>query len=76
MRLAPENGLTIEERLFTLEEAHAAAEAFYTSASSFVMPVIKIDEKPVGDGRPGPLARRLRALYLEMAGAGASAAAA
>ncbi|HEX8166537.1 MAG TPA: D-amino-acid transaminase [Beijerinckiaceae bacterium] len=74
MRLAQENGLRIEERLFTVEEAHAAAEAFLTSASSFVMPVVAIDGRPVGNGRPGALTRRLRRLYLEMAGAAAKAA--
>ena len=56
------------------EEALAAAEAFFTSAGSFVMPVVAIDGKPVGDGRPGPLTRRLRELYLGMAGAPAAAA--
>jgi len=74
MRLAGEHGLAIEERLFTLEEAHEAAEAFLTSASSFVMPVVRIDGKPVGAGEPGVLTRRLRQLYLEMAGAPAKAA--
>jgi D-alanine transaminase len=74
MQLAAENGLSVEERLFTVEEALAAAEAFYTSASSFVMPVIAIDGKPVGDGKPGPKTQRLRQLYLEMAGAPAAAA--
>jgi D-alanine transaminase len=74
MRLAQEHGLKVEERLFTIEEAHAAAEAFLTSASSFVMPVVEIDGKPVGNGRPGALTRRLRQLYLEMAGAPAKAA--
>jgi D-alanine transaminase len=74
MRLAAEHGLAIEERLFTLEEAHEAAEAFLTSASSFVMPVVRIDGKPVGAGEPGVLTRRLRQLYLEMAGAPAKAA--
>ena len=74
MRLAGEHGLAIEERLFTLEEAHEAAEAFLTSASSFVMPVVRIDGKPVGAGKPGVLTRRLRQLYLEMAGAPAKAA--
>ena len=69
MRLAGENGLAVEERLFTVEEALAAAEAFFTSASSFVMPVVRIDGRAVGNGQPGPLTRRLRALYLEMAGA-------
>jgi D-alanine transaminase len=74
MRLAGEHGLAIQERLFTLEEAHEAAEAFLTSASSFVMPVVRIDGKPVGAGKPGVLTRRLRQLYLEMAGAPAKAA--
>jgi D-alanine transaminase len=74
MRLAKEQGLAIEERLFTLEEAHGAAEAFFTSASSFVMPVVTIDGKPVGGGKPGPLTRRLRELYLDLAGAPAVAA--
>jgi len=74
MALAREAGLAIEERLFTVEEALAAAEAFFTSAGSFVMPVVAIDGKPVGGGRPGPLTRRLRELYLGMAGAPAAAA--
>jgi D-alanine transaminase len=69
MELARERGIEIEERLFTLDEAHAAAEAFFTSASTFVMPVVAIDGRPVGDGAPGPLTRRLRELYLAMAGA-------
>jgi D-alanine transaminase len=74
MRLAREHGLTVEERLFAIEEAHAAAEAFLTSASSFVMPVVEIDGRPVGNGKPGAMTRRLRQLYLEMAGAPAKAA--
>ncbi|HEY8565883.1 MAG TPA: D-amino-acid transaminase [Beijerinckiaceae bacterium] len=74
MRLAQESGLQIEERLFTVEEAHGAAEAFFTSASSFVMPVVKIDDRTVAGGKPGPQTRRLRQLYLEMAGAPAAAA--
>jgi len=74
MRLAQETQLRVEERLFTVEEALGAAEAFYTSASSFVMPVVAIDDQAIGDGRPGPLTRRLRQLYLDMAGAPAAAA--
>lgn len=74
LRLAEEAGLTIEERLFTLEEAHDAAEAFNTSASGLVLPVVAIDGRPVGNGKPGALTRRLRALYLQMAGAPAAAA--
>jgi D-alanine transaminase len=74
LRLAREQGLTLEERLFTVEEALAADEAFLTSASSFVMPVVSIDGKPVGSGKPGPLALKLRALYIEAATAPAKAA--
>jgi D-alanine transaminase len=74
MRLAEENGLRIEERLFTVAEAHEAAEAFLTSASSFVMPIVAIDGRAVGNGKPGALTRRLRQLYLALAGAPAKAA--
>jgi len=55
------------ERPFTVAEAIGAREAFYTSASAILMPVVAIDGKPVGDGRPGPIARRLRALFHETA---------
>jgi D-alanine transaminase len=74
MRLATELGLVLDERLFAVEEAHAAAEAFLTSASMLVMPVVAVDGRPVGGGKPGPMSRRLRELYLHMAGAPAAAA--
>jgi len=67
MRLAAEEGLTISERAFTVAEALEAAEVFYTSASSFVIPVVRIDGAAVADGKPGRFATRLRALYIEMA---------
>ncbi len=70
MRLAEEAQLRVEERVFGLDEAHDAAEAFITSASSFVMPVVAIDGRPVGAGKPGPLTRRLRELYLDLARSG------
>lgn len=70
LRLAAEQDLPVEERPFSVSEAREAVEAFYTSASAFVMPVVSIDGAPVGEGVPGPLARRLRALYIEMARAG------
>ena len=53
-------GLTIEERAFTLAEAYGAREAFVTSASQIVMPVVRIDGRGVGDGKPGPVATALR----------------
>jgi D-alanine transaminase len=67
LRLADEFALTIEERPFTVEEAHGAAEAFLTSATSFVLPIVAIDGRLVSDGRPGEMTRRLRQLYLAMA---------
>jgi D-alanine transaminase len=53
-------GLTLVERAFTTKEAQAAKEAFVTAASQIVQPVVRIDGKPVGDGRPGPVAAALR----------------
>ena len=64
-RLAKEKGVTIEERLFTPDEAYAADEAFLTSASNFVMPIVEIDNKRVGGGQPGPVTRKLREMFLE-----------
>jgi D-alanine transaminase len=61
--VARENGTPVEERKFTLDEALQAREAFLTSTTSFVMPVVRIDGKAVADGKPGPLTRTLRALY-------------
>ena len=65
LRLAEEAQMTVEERPFTLAEAKAADEAFVTSASAFVTPVVEIDGQPLGAGRPGPLTRRLREIYIE-----------
>jgi D-alanine transaminase len=70
LKLAGRHALRLDERPFTVAEAHDAAEAFLTSASSLVTPVVKIDGKPVADGKPGPLTTELRKLYLEMAEAG------
>lgn len=67
LRLVAEAGLSLEERPFTLAEAQAADEAFVTSATTFVLPVVRIDDRPVGGGSPGPVAARLRALYVEEA---------
>ena len=67
LRLARESGLAVEERAFTVEEAKRAAEAFVTSASVFVLPVVRIDGEAVGDGRPGAVTARLRGIYLDAA---------
>ncbi len=65
LRMAKEAQMQIDERLFTIEEAREADEAFTTSASAFVMPVVEIDGIQLGNGIPGPIARRLREIYLE-----------
>ena len=65
LRFANEAQYVVEERLFTIEEAKEADEAFITSASTFVMPVVEIDGAAVGDGAPGSVAPRLREIYLE-----------
>ena len=57
-------GYRLDERPFTVEEAKAAREAFLTSTTSDLLPVIRIDSTPVGDGKPGPLSCKLRAAYL------------
>ena len=60
-------GLEVDERPFTPAEAVGAQEAFITGAGSLVLPVIAVDGKPVGEGRVGPVASRLRRLYIEQA---------
>ena len=65
LRMAKEAQLEVEERSFTIEEAKDADEAFVTSASAFVMPVVEIDGTTLGSGKPGPIAARLREIYIE-----------
>ena len=65
LKYAAESQMEVEERPYTIEEAQAADEAFYTSASAFVMPVVEVDGVAVGSGKPGPVALRLREIYLE-----------
>ena len=67
VKLAEERQLKVEERLFTVDEALSAKEAFITSASAFVQPVVSIDGKKIGDGKPGPVATRLREIYVDFA---------
>ncbi len=74
MKLVREEGIELVERPFTLEEAKQAREAFVTSATSYVLPVVQIDEAVIGNGKPGSVARKLFAAYLDyMEGAGATA---
>lgn len=65
LRFAREAQMEVEERAFSIEEAQNADEAFVTSASTFVMPVVEIDGAKLGGGAPGPVAARLREIYLE-----------
>lgn len=65
LRFAREAQMEVEERAFSIAEAQDSDEAFITSASAFVMPVVRIDGTPLGDGTPGPVASRLREIYLE-----------
>jgi D-alanine transaminase len=65
LRFAAEAQYEVEERPFTVAEAQAADEAFSTAASIFVMPVVEIDGVAVGSGKPGPVAVRLREIYLD-----------
>ena len=67
LKLAQEQQLEIEQRPFSIEEACNASEAFITSATTFVMPVVSIDGNPIADGKPGRLTRRLRELYIQAA---------
>ena len=65
LRFAKEAQMQVEERAFSQREAYDADEAFVTSATTFVMPVVEIDGHRIGEGRPGAVARRLREIYIE-----------
>ncbi|MEL6677572.1 MAG: D-amino-acid transaminase [Pseudomonadota bacterium] len=65
LRMAGEAQMKVEERAFTIDEAQDAAEAFVTAASTFVTSVVEIDGVALGDGTPGPIASRLREIYIE-----------
>ena len=66
-----EAGLPVAEQPFTVEEAKAAREAFITGAGTLVLPIVRVDGAQIGDGQPGPVATRLRRLYIERAKAAA-----
>jgi D-alanine transaminase len=65
LELAAEAQIPVVERAFTPEEAAASREAFVTAASAVAIPVIAIDGRPIGDGRPGPVSRRIAELYAQ-----------
>jgi len=66
LKMAREHKMALVERPFTVDEAHAADEAFMSSATTLVMPIVEIDGRPVADGRPGAVTQKLRAMYVEM----------
>jgi D-alanine transaminase len=67
MDLVKQEKIELDERPFSVDEAKRAREAFFTAAGAFVMPAVSIDGTTIGDGTPGPVTRKLRALYLERA---------
>jgi D-alanine transaminase len=67
MDLVKTEGIELDERPFSVDEAKQAKEAFFTAAGAFVMPAISIDGVKIGDGKPGPIATKLRERYLEAA---------
>jgi len=67
LKLCDRTQAVIVEEAFTINDVMQAKEAFITSASTFVLPVVSMDGQPIGDGRPGPVTRRLRELYIETA---------
>lgn len=67
LAIAREAGVEMAERPFSVEDAKGAREAFFTAASAFVTPVVSIDGARIGTGAPGPVATRLRKLYLDFA---------
>ncbi len=64
LEIAPRHGIPVEQRPFTPDEAYAADEAFLSSATTLIYPVVDIDGHLIRDGRPGPMTRQLRQLYL------------
>ena len=63
-QLCADKGVKLEERLFTVDEALAADEAFLSSATTLVMPIVEIDGHQIGGGQPGPVARQMREYYI------------
>jgi D-alanine transaminase len=71
--LSSETGLRVEERPFSVQQALAAQEAFITSASGGVLPVVSIDGKKIGNGRPGPITQKVHRAYSRLSGFAAAA---
>lgn len=67
MSVIAEAKLKVEERAFTVDEARNAKEAFVTGAGALVMPIVRLDGRDIGDGKPGPMAKALRKSYIRKA---------
>ena len=67
LELAKEHKIELEQRLFSVKEALEADEAFLSSATTFVLPIIEIDGKQIGDGKPGKIAKKMREMYIDSA---------
>ena len=67
IELANEHNIEIQERLFTPQEAYEADEAFMSSATTFVLPIVEIDGNKIGDGKPGEIFKKMRKMYIESA---------
>ena len=65
IEIAEREGIELEQRLFTVEEALQADEAFISSATTITLPVVSIDGKKIADGTPGEITLKLRRLYIE-----------
>jgi D-amino acid aminotransferase len=64
LEIARNGGFKVEERAFTLDEVYQADEAFITAATAFVTPVVELDGRAIGSGKPGPVVEKLRSLYI------------
>lgn len=67
LELSEKHNIKVEQRLFSVEEALNADEAFLSSATTFVLPIVEIDGKKIGDGKPGEFAIKMRKMYMDSA---------
>ena len=67
LELAIENGIKVQEKAFTPQEAYEADEAFLSSATTLIYPIVEIDGKPIGDGKPGKITKLMREIYIKSA---------
>jgi branched-chain amino acid aminotransferase len=65
IRLARDAGLTVREEFFSRDSVYIADEVFFVGTGAEVTPVVEVDDRAIGDGKPGPLTRRLQKLYFE-----------